>query len=275
MALLDMLVQKPGLKLTVAHFDHGIREDSKHDRLLVQSMARYYGLPFVYDEGRLGSGVSEATARTARYRFLHGVRELAKADAIITAHHQDDLLETAILNLMRGTHRHGLSSLKSRPGVMRPLLHVPKQDIIDYAKQQRLLWQEDATNRDTTYLRNHIRHKVVPRFGELERMKFLAHIGVVKSLNRQIDHVVINYLHMQPAVDVLDRHWFVMLPHVVAREVLASWLRLRGIKDINKKQLERLVGVAKTLRPGKRADIDHSHYLQVEADKLALTHRDR
>src|SRR5579884_3654782 len=94
--LLDLLTKNHNLKLTVAHFDHGKRKDSASDRHFVQKLAEKHGLSFVYAEGRLGLGASEAAARKARYKFLQQVRESAEARAVVTAHHQDDLLETAI-----------------------------------------------------------------------------------------------------------------------------------------------------------------------------------
>src|SRR5438132_889977 len=107
MVLLDLLRTKPELKLIVAHYDHGMRPNSTADRQLVQAVSKHHGLTFIYDQGKLGNA-SEATARRARYDFLHQVREASQARAIITAHHQDDLLETAILNILRGTGRRGL-----------------------------------------------------------------------------------------------------------------------------------------------------------------------
>src|SRR5260221_102633 len=108
MALLDMLVVLPGLELVVAHFERGIRADSDQDRQLVAATAARYGLPFVFMRGNLGAGVSEAAARTARYAFLGRVRGAHNAGAIITAHHQDDVIETALINLVRGTGSRGL-----------------------------------------------------------------------------------------------------------------------------------------------------------------------
>src|SRR5665213_799396 len=113
-SLLHILQAQPGVRLIVAHFDHGIREDSVEDRRLVQNVAREYRLPFVYDAGNLGVDTSEAAARQARYRFLRRVQQASGARAIVTAHHQDDLLETAILNLLRGTGRKGLTALSNR-----------------------------------------------------------------------------------------------------------------------------------------------------------------
>src|SRR5665213_1651974 len=91
MALLNVLKGESrrggGWKLVVAHLDHGIRPESAEDRRLVQATARDYKLPFVYHEGRLGAGASEAAAREARYSFLRSVQKASDAVAIVTAHH--------------------------------------------------------------------------------------------------------------------------------------------------------------------------------------------
>src|SRR5262249_18822874 len=143
MTLLDVLAKQPDLRLVVAHFDHGIRADSEQDRQLVQAAAERYGLPFVFDMGHLGPATSEAKARRARYDFLRRVQRSSGARAVVTAHHQDDVLETAMLNLLRGTGRRGLTSLNSRPGLERPLLDTPKWKIKDHALSARLNWRED------------------------------------------------------------------------------------------------------------------------------------
>jgi tRNA(Ile)-lysidine synthetase-like protein len=93
--LLDLLAQQPGVKLIIAHFDHGIREDSAQDALFVQKVAEKYDLSFVAERGDLGRHASEAEARRARYAFFNKLIIQFEADALITAHHQDDLIETA------------------------------------------------------------------------------------------------------------------------------------------------------------------------------------
>lgn len=273
--LLHLLLQIPGLKLTVAHYDHGIREDSAEDRRLVQALAREYGLPFVHDAGRLGPWASEARAREARYRFLHDARRASGAGAVITAHHQDDLLETVILNLLRGTGRRGLSSLKSTDVVKRPLLHVSKRELFRYANGAGLRWREDSTNSDPKYMRNYVRHTILPRFAEADREALLAISRKAAELNQQIAQQATNYLHLQPAVRTLDRHNFVMLPHAVAREIMAEWLLRNTGAELSKRMLERLVTAAKTGRSGSRIDVDASHWLVIGPTRLALQHRER
>lgn len=272
MALLDMLRQQPGLKLIVAHLDHGIREDSHLDRKLVQERAREYGLPFIYHQARLGPAASEAAARRARYEFLHKVREASNAKAIITAHHQDDLLETTIHNILRGTGRRGLASLKNSDVVIRPLLHVTKPELHLHAKVQNLPWREDSTNQDTRYRRNYIRHTILPKLNQEQRDQLLAIIHRMRQLNEEIEGHLINHLHVRLDKDQLDRRWFIALPHAVSKEVIHAWLRRHNIKNVDKKTLERLVVAAKTFPLGARTSIDGRHVLWIQKDVLILKH---
>ncbi len=278
MSLLDILSRSSKhrkLKLIVAHFDHGIRIDSGEDRLFVQKMANGYGLPFVYDKGYLGTDASEQKARHARYQFLEQVRKTAGAKAIITAHHQDDMLETAIINIVRGTGRRGLTSLKSGNQLIRPLLSKTKEDITNYATSNNIQWREDSTNLDTKYLRNYIRHNLVAKFSAEDKSQLFEHIDKLSELNVKINKELENYLDIHPSANKLDRHWFIMLPHVVAREVMISWLRGQGVTNIDKKQIERLVHGAKTLPPERSLSVDKQFSLIVKTDNLALDSHER
>ena len=272
--LLDILSRNKNLKLTVAHFDHGMREDSAEDRRFMQELAKKYNLPFVYDEGHLGAGASEAKARTARYAFLRQVKQASGAQAIITAHHQDDVLETAILNMLRGTGRKGLTSLQSHPDTIRPLLGVTKSALLGYAQVQTLKWREDPTNQDEIYLRNYVRHSILPIFSENDRSKLVRLITKMEATNRELDKALENLLNSQ-SEGTIDRQWFNRLPHAVAKEIMASWLRSNQIRDFNSQTLERLVTAAKTAAAGKRFPVLAGLNLLVYRDHLALTGAER
>ncbi len=273
--LLHMLSQIPDLQLVVAHYDHGIRSDSQKDRELAQRHALERGLDFVYHEGNLGAGASEEVARNARYAFLRKVQKSKKAHAIITAHHQDDMLETVIINMLRGTNRKGLSSLADRRDVRRPLLQLRKSDLYDYANKQNLEWREDHTNADTTIFRNYIRHVLLPKLGQDAQNELLQYIKHVEITNRAIDNSLLTLLHIQPKRNEIDRHWFINLPHIVAKEFMASWLRSHSIRSFDSRTIERLVAASKVLSPGKSIDIDAEFQIVVGIDTLALTLRDR
>jgi tRNA(Ile)-lysidine synthetase-like protein len=275
MVLLDLLRQKPRLELVVAHFDHGIRPDSAHDRKLVQRIAKAYSLPFVHAEGKLGPKTSEALAREARYAFLRRVQAEQAAEAIITAHHQDDMLETAIMNLLRGTGRRGLSSLKSRKDLVRPLLDWTKKDVREYAEEHDLVWAEDSTNDDERYLRNYIRHNILSRFTPGGRESLMHHIKQASRVNDEIDTLLDKDLQDQPAPNELNRAWYVHLPYAVATEMMAAWLRRNGIIQFDRPLIERLVVAAKTARPGKLADVSAERVIEFTKDSIRLSVRSR
>jgi tRNA(Ile)-lysidine synthase TilS/MesJ len=243
--------------------------------VFVQNLAAKYKLPFVYDEGRLGANASEATARDARYAFLRRVKEISGALAIATAHHEDDVFETAILNLLRGTGRKGLSSLRSTEEIYRPLLTTPKANIIAYARANGLNWREDSTNANPNYLRNYVRRRLLSRFDEPSLRRLRALIDAAALTNAELDGLLVQQLKLQPAHDEIDRQWFISLPHAVAREIIAVWLREHGVNGFDKKSIERIVTLGKTLAPGKRIDVDSTFIIVVNPGILALRVRDR
>ncbi|HEX8762772.1 MAG TPA: tRNA lysidine(34) synthetase TilS [Candidatus Saccharimonadales bacterium] len=264
MVLLEELQKLSGVELIVAHYDHGIRPDSGMDRQLVEQTAKRYGLPFEYMEGRLDANVGEAEARASRYDFLRQVQEFHKAEAIITAHHQDDVLETAIINILRGTGRKGLSALGSDKNIVRPLLRTTKREIREYAAAHpQIVWREDSTNNNEKYLRNYIRRHIMKGLGEHGREQLLQYVNRAAESNPLIDVILLHEIESQSKDGALNRRWFTMLPHDVACEVLAAWLRSRQIRDFNKRTIERLVIGLKVFPAGKVLDVNTGYSLEV------------
>lgn len=261
--------------LVVAHLDHGIRHNSGEDRKFVQSLAEQYGLLFVSHQAHLGESTSEAEARKARYTFLRQVQEDHRAQAIITAHHRDDVLETAIINIIRGTRRKGVTALSSRPDLLRPLLRIPKTELIDYAQRHNFTWREDDTNQDDRYLRNYTRHHLLPSFDEQATAQFLTIIDDLQSINTELDTLLAEQLRQQDNTATLTRLWFNNLPHAVAREILATWFREQHVRNFDRKTLERLVVAAKTAQPGLSFPVRGGYNMRVEKEYLALEPAER
>lgn len=262
--LLDLLARQSDLQLVVAHFDHGIRPDSTQDMEFVKQLAAHYSLPFVTERVELGSSASEEAARQARYDFLRRAQADCQAQAMITAHHQDDVLETAIFNLLRGTGRRGLTSLRSTKDIVRPLLDTPKADLKAYAIQRKLSWREDSTNQDDRYARNYIRHQVLVCFDAGARQRLLTLIKRQQVVNDELDELLAAH------TTELDRRWFASLPHVVAKEVMASWLRNNGPANFDRRTIERLTVQAKTKPVGKQFDVLSGYKIAVRPQSLAL-----
>lgn len=274
MVLFDLLIKlrnENKWNIIVAHVDHGIREDSSLDKSLVEETAKTNNLPFESVKLNLGKNASEDLARRKRYEFLNKVKDRYKANAILTAHHQDDLIETVILNFARGTNRKGLSPLMNTPGRLRPLLNYTKEDIKNYAVTSNIRWREDSTNTDTNYLRNYIRLNILPRINASARAQLLNVINMTSSINNELDTDLKNFVRANSKDNNLNRVWFTCLPHAVAKEVLATWLRDNDLGSFNSLTLERLVVSAKVAKVGQYFPILRDHYLSVRKDSLSIS----
>ena len=235
--LLDMMAASDA-DIIVAHFDHGIREESAEDAAFVAALARHYEVPFEVRREELGEQASEAFARERRYLFL---RELAeKYDArIMTAHHLDDLVETVAINATRGTGWRGLAVFQGQ--VVRPLIAHEKEELIEYANQKGLQWREDSTNASEAYLRNRIRKKS-HHLSEDEKRQLHALHTQQKSLRNEIEAAAKSLVGSGPKY---SRYLFITLPTKVALECL--WGVTRGA--LTRPQLARLLHAIKTARP--------------------------
>lgn len=243
--LLDMLVRDREHELIVAHFDHGIRTDSTADARFVESLAHSHGLPFVSASAELGAGASEEIARRYRYAFLQ--HQAAKHEAtIVTAHHADDVVETIVLNIARGTGWRGVAVL-DREKVIRPLLYFSKQQLRDYATERRLEWVEDSTNSETVYFRNRLRRLLARSLSRPDRQAVLALWGHQRQLRREIDQEVEGFLDPDHCY---SRYFVTNIDEGVACELLrAAILRLSG-SGPTRPQCERALLAIKTAKPG-------------------------
>jgi len=258
------------LQLVVAHFNHNIRKDSGEDEKLVRLAAIKYGLPYETGSAHLGNGASEATARDARYAFLGKIQQKHKAKAIITAHHQDDLIETAMINVIRGSGRLGLSSIANNDKVIRPMLDIPKADILAYAKKYKLEWREDSTNANQDYLRNYLRASVIPKLTARQRKNLISKLEIVAKTNIEIDNKIAT-LSLKIGDDKIDRDLFSSLPANLGNELIAYHLRRADITDFDLKTVNRLSMAVKTSKPNSSHPIRNTSTLLVSPKTAKIT----
>ena len=171
-ALLDCLAQieNHSLRLIVAHLNHSLRgEESEKDEAFVRNLAENYGIPIEcrkVDVSQLScrEGLSiEEAGRMARYEYFSELAGHFGANAVALAHHADDQAETLLLRLLRGAGSKGLAGMRARNGIyIRPFLAVSKSEILEYLQQQGIGYRIDQSNRNTDFLRNRIRHELMP-----------------------------------------------------------------------------------------------------------------
>ncbi len=174
MVLLDLL-QRGNFNVGVAHVNFRLRgKASEGDEEFLRSYCGEQNIPFFTTAFETknyaaANGIStQMAARKLRYDWFTEILTKHQFDYLLTAHHANDNLETALLNLSRGTGISGLTGISAKKDTLiRPLLFVTRQEIDTYAKEHTIRWREDASNASTDYARNRIRHEVIPKLKTL------------------------------------------------------------------------------------------------------------
>lgn len=171
-ALLQILAelrQVYSLQLVACYIHHGIRQAADQEVEFVKALAEAFHIPFRWAFVPVPTLAAqwhqsiETVARNERYRLLEEIREEEQAQYIAVAHHQNDQAETVLHRLLRGAGLQGLRGMQPKNGhLIRPFLCVTRQEIEAYIAEKGLAYCEDETNEDVQYLRNRIRHELVP-----------------------------------------------------------------------------------------------------------------
>lgn len=165
------LCRKAGVAMTALHLNHGLRVEAVEEERYVRELCARAGIHChtgKADLSTLPCGLSlEMAARRERMRFLRDGAELFALDAIATGHHADDVAESMLLRLMRGSGATGLSGLRPRSEhsgltLIRPLLAISSPALRAWLRERNIAWREDGSNLDTTIQRNCVRHTLLP-----------------------------------------------------------------------------------------------------------------
>jgi tRNA(Ile)-lysidine synthase len=171
-AVLVHLCHQAGYKFSIAHCNFQLRgEESERDEAFVKSLAEQYKVKvfvqkFNTNEFALENKLSiQEAARQLRYKWFDELLSTAsyQLSTLLTAHHLDDSIETSTMHFFRGTGISGLRGMLPKQGaIVRPLLFVSKQAILDFAKGKQLQWVEDSSNESSKYTRNFFRNELLP-----------------------------------------------------------------------------------------------------------------
>ena len=211
MALLHSLLafrESADLRIHVAHLNHDFRgEVAVEDARFVAAVARRLGLPATVEKAdpadfqkRMGISSYEDAAREIRYQFLAGVVKDASASAAALGHTADDLAETVLMHIIRGSGVHGLrgmmerSTWSSRTGsdevaLFRPLLGVTKRETAAYCRSRGIIFREDPSNLLMRFTRNRVRHELLPAMRSYNPRIDDALIRLARSASLEVDYL--------------------------------------------------------------------------------------
>lgn len=253
-----------GIGCTVAHLNHQLRgEASDADEQFVRELAQELGLPLVVKHANVRSrakeyGLSiEMAARQARHDFFSEFKD----SVIALAHHADDQVETFILKLARGAGSDGLGGMSYLQvlgdlRIIRPMLDITRTELLRWLEENRFEWREDASNADEQFLRNRIRHTVLPMLAdELNpniRETILRTMDILRAEN---DWMTAQLEGLSPA----DK-----LPLAAKRRILRQWLFDQGATEVDFDAVENILSLMERKEGSRTFELNDRQRIVVE-----------
>ncbi len=244
------------VEIVAAHVHHGVNENQLIEKAaswrdeaqkFCINFADKYEIKIILGGPSTQKLESEESLRNFRYQELNRIREEEKCDFILTAHHADDLLETRLLRLMRGTGPTGLEALKDlnfETHLWRPFLTISKKEILNYIHEQQLSFIEDPSNQSLDPTRNWLRNELIPQLDKRQK-------GMSENLSRSLQLIVDEITHQKsspPLTNILspqqsneiviDRAYYCALSSLEQRHHIAQILIKLGIKNYTQGQIK-------------------------------------
>lgn len=224
--VLAHLCSKLNLNIALAHCNFNLRgKESDEDENFVIELADNLELEVFIERfetevyARTQKISIQMAARELRYKWFEDLKETLGFDYIFTAHHANDNLETVLINFVRGTGLEGLTGIPETNGnIIRPLLAFSREEIEDYARISHLKWREDSSNTSVKYLRNKIRHEILPKLFELNP-KMLETFEVTRN-------------NLNESAALVDDYISALFPRIAKEEEFGYSFRIKLLKTI-------------------------------------------
>ena len=220
-----LLAPKLSCSVEAAHFNHRLRgEESDRDEAFVREFCTGYKIPFRCGTGYVVAGEKglEAAARDARYAFLKSL-----PGKIATAHTANDNAETVLLHMIRGTGLKGLGGITPvSDNLIRPMLNITRPEILTFLKEYSIAYVDDSSNQTDMFLRNRIRHHVMPLL-ERENPRLAENMSAMAQRLRE-DEAALAELTDLESVDI---HSLRQMSHSRRSRTLAAFLESKGVRE--------------------------------------------
>lgn len=268
-------------RLLALHFDHGLRgRASAGDARFCASLCRALGVGLVlgrWERPRGAAAPSEAEARTARRAFFQAELRRRRVRALFTGHHRDDVAETMLMRLARGSGTAGLAAprpVHAQPAVgrthLRPLLALDKAALASSLLAAGGLWREDASNVGDAHLRNRVRAELLPVWRAVAAepgRDALAGLGLARDLLEEDDTALEIWSERSTRIDPKGRlalRPLRELPRAVLRRVLRRWLSgIPARTDLNRNGFNALLDLVAARKTGARHSLGTGHFARL------------
>ena len=258
---LYLLKEKLQIRLSAAHFNHHLRgAESDQDQAFVEDFCSRYDIPLYKGGAAVETGPKglEAAARDARYGYLKTL-----PGRIATAHTADDNAETVLMHLIRGTGLKGLGGIAPKSGkLIRPMLTVTRQEVMAFLQEWNLPHVEDQSNHTDQFLRNRLRHHVMPLLNR-ENPRLAENVSAMAMQLRQEEHYLSRQVELTDRVSVLRE-----MDPALRNRALESFLRQQGVKEPQREQIQLLKCLVFSNNPSARGAFPGGITIGREYDRL-------
>lgn len=279
MFLLNLL-HEMGISCVVAHVNHKVREESEEEYIFLKNYCENLGIIFEGIElTGFVAGNFENYARNFRYSFFKSVVDKYKAKYLFTAHHGDDLMETILMRLTRGSSLKGyagFSNVSKRDGytIIRPLIYLDKEQIENYNKDNNVPYRVDYTNELDDYTRNRYRHNVLPFLKEEDMQVHLRFLKFSQELKMALDYIDSEVFKEMKEIFVdncLDLNKFSGVNEYIQRRIINNILE--GIYPdnlylVNGNHIDEVLKIIKSSQPNIKVSLPNNVCVTKEYDKL-------
>lgn len=242
MVLLSLLNKRINAKIVCAHIHHNLRKESDEELDFVRKFCEINNVIFEFKKLEYENKFSEDIAREKRYSFFEEVLNKYNSKTLLTAHHGDDLVETILMRLVRGSTIKGYSgieliSIREKYNILRPLLYLTKEDIYRYAENNNIAYHEDQTNNADEYTRNRYRKYILPFLKEENNnvhLKFIDYSNELLEYYYYMDEVVSIQYNNVVKENIINIDLFKELNPFQKKIILKKYLFNIFDKDIDK-----------------------------------------
>src|SRR3989475_1612223 len=284
-ALLHWLINLGYKKLIVCHLNHQLRgRSSDADARFVEKLAGKYHVDFELGTAKVRVLAKkkkmsiETAAREARYSFFAKAAKRHRCSTIFLAHHADDLVETFLLNLIRGAGLTGLAAMRDVStrrvdnvdlAIVRPLLSVWRTEINDYVREHRLKFREDASNKNLAPMRNRIRNRIIPYLEKILGRNIRQNIWRTAIIAAEEESWIDNELpdSTNPYLSVPRLR---ALPVALQRRAILKWLRAQNISEVGFDVVERVRLLADREAAFAKVNVPRDQHVRRRAGKIFI-----
>lgn len=257
-----LLKEKLEITLSAAHFNHNLRgEESDRDQAFCQQLCQRYDIPLFVGSAEVKAGEKglEAAAREARYSFFAGL-----SGKIATAHTADDNAETVLMHMVRGTGLRGLGGISPiRENIIRPMLTVTRQEVMAFLQEYCLAHIEDSSNKTDAFLRNRIRHHIMPLLQQ-ENPSLSENLSQMALRLRQDEEI----LQSLTSGDLPDVTALRQMPQALRNRVLANFLEKSGVKEPESEHILLAESLVFSPKPSAKANFPGGVVIRRNYDRL-------